>query len=245
MQLESQQVVTFRPRFTMTDRIRLTMLSGSFECDSADSLTVLDGYLRENARILDSRLIAYQSEDDDPSLRPLEEETDLLLVFTQRLSTAGAELERLKRYCAAGKPVVGIRTASHGFRHWLGFGPEILGGSCDGHHGAGPVCHVEKVAADDAILSDVLPFDSPGSLYRTQPLAADATVLLRGRTDEAVEPVAWKRILGSGARVFCTSLGHQRDFWELDFLRLLENALLWAAGQTPPERPRLQSDGVR
>ena len=226
----------------MTEQLHLTMLSGSFEYDSEDSLRVLDGYLRENARVFTSRLIAYASEDDDPSLACLDEETDLLLVFTRRLHTSGAELERFKRYCASGKPVVGLRTASHAFQRWLEFDREILGGSYDGHFGAGPVCQVEPVAVDDPILRDVLPFESRGSLYRTRPLAADAVVLLNGRTDEAVEPVAWRRILGTGARVFYTSLGHPRDFWELDFLRLLENALLWAAGQPPPQRPLVAVD---
>ena len=56
--------------------VRVTMLAGSFEHDAEDSLRVLTGYLRENAPIIDTRLIAYQSEDDDPSLRLLDEETD-------------------------------------------------------------------------------------------------------------------------------------------------------------------------
>ena len=86
------------------ERIALTMLSGSFEYDSEDSLTVLLGYLKENAPAVDATLIAYQSEDDNPSLELLEEETDVLLVFTRRLNTDGAELERFKSYCDRGVP---------------------------------------------------------------------------------------------------------------------------------------------
>ena len=220
----------------MTERIRVTMLSGSFEYDSEDSLTVLSGYLRENAPIIDTNLIAYASEDDDPSLHALDEDTDVLLVFTRRLTMAGAELERVVQYCAAGKPIVGIRTASHAFQPWLEFDREILGGNYDGHFTAGPVCHVEKVAADEAVLNGFLPFESHGSLYRTQPLAADARLLLNGCTEDHTEPLAWSRVGDKGGRVFYTSLGHQRDFWELDFLRLIENALLWAAGHEPSAR---------
>ncbi len=217
--------------------MRVTMLSGSFEYDSEDSLRVLVGYLRENAPDIDSHLIIYQTEGDVHSLSVLEEDTDVLLVFTRRLTMAGPELERIRRYCAAGKPVVGIRTASHAFQQWLEFDREILGGHYDGHFSSGPLCHVDVVAADDEILSGVLPFNSQGSLYRTAPLAADAQLLLNGRTEEQTEPVAWTRASAECGRVFYTSLGHQKDFWELDFLRLIENALLWAGGRAPSARP--------
>jgi len=216
--------------------MQVTMLSGSFEYDSEDSLTVLVGYLRENAPDIDSRLIIYQTEGDVHSLSVLEEETDVLLVFTRRLTMDGPELERVRQYCAAGKPVVGIRTASHAFQQWLEFDHQILGGSYDGHFITGPLCQVE-VAADDEILNGVVPFTSHGSLYRTSPLAADAQVLLNGCTGEQMEPAAWIRSPAKGGRVFYTSLGHQRDFWELDFLRLIENALLWAGGHAPSRRP--------
>ncbi len=212
------------------------MLSGSFEYDSEDSLTVLIGYLSENAPAIDSHLVVYQTESDVHSLGVLEEDTDVLLVFSRRLTMAGPELERIKRYCAAGKPVVGIRTASHAFERWLEFDREVLGGNYDGHYSAGPLCHVDGVATDDAILNGVLPFTSQGSLYRTAPLAADARLLLNGRTEEQTEPAAWTRSSADGGRVFYTSLGHQKDFWELDFLRLIENALLWAGGHAPSAR---------
>jgi type 1 glutamine amidotransferase len=51
---------------------------------------------------------------------------------------------------------------------------------------------------------------------------------LTGSTDEHEEPVAWTR-MHRGGRVFYTSLGHQQDFREVDFLRLLANAVFWAA----------------
>ncbi|MCH7729399.1 MAG: hypothetical protein IH991_23425, partial [Planctomycetes bacterium] len=66
------------------DRIALTMLSGSFEYDSEDSLGILSDYLKENAPAVDSTLIVYASEDDDPSLEILDDGTDVLLVFTRR-----------------------------------------------------------------------------------------------------------------------------------------------------------------
>lgn len=212
------------------ERIALTMLSGSFEYDSEDSLTVLGGYLQENAPAVDATLVAYESEDDNPSLELLEEETDVLLVFTRRLNTAGIELERFKSYCARGGAVVGIRTASHAYQNWLAFDGEVLGGNYDGHYGSGMTTRVEiaKGAQEHPILHEVLPFESRGSLYRNTPISEPTTLLLTGRAEEHFEPVAWTHTHGGG-RVFYTSLGHQKDFWELDFLRLVENAVLWAA----------------
>ena len=50
-------------------------------------------------------------------------------------------------------------------------------------------------------------------------------------TDEHDEPVTWTRT-HAGGRVFYTSLGHQEDFEEPSFLRLLANAVLWCGGRT-------------
>ena len=213
----------------MSRPIRLTMLSGSFEYDSEDSLTVLRDYLAEHAPAIETDLIIYQTEEDNPSLENLDE-TDVLLVFTRRLELDGPTLDRIKRYCAAGGPIVGIRTASHAFQRWLEFDAQVLGGNYDGHFGSGPVCRVELApdTTDHPLLVEVLPFESQGSLYRNTPIADGTTTLLTGHTDEEEEPVAWTRI-HNGGRVFYTSLGHQRDFWELDFLRLIENAIVWVS----------------
>ena len=218
----------------MNESLRLTMLSGSFEYDSEDSLTVLRDYLRYHSPEIASTLIAYRSEEDDPSLQLLEEETDVLLVFTRRLDTTGAELERFRQYCAAGKPIVGVRTASHAYQNWLAFDREVLGGSYDGHYGSGVAARIEIAgeAGGHPVLKGVEPFESRGSLYRNTPIAGDAELLLTGRTPEHFEPVAWTRRHPGGrrGRIFYTSLGHQKDFWELDFLRLIDNAVNWVGG---------------
>ena len=55
---------------------------------------------------------------------------------------------------------------------------------------------------------------------------------MTGSISEAVEPITWVRAY-KGARIFYTALGHQRDFSEESFRRLLVNALFWTAGRTP------------
>jgi nicotinamidase-related amidase/type 1 glutamine amidotransferase len=172
---------------------------------------------------------------------------DLLLVSVRRRALPARDLEAVRKYLAAGKPLVGIRTASHAFdargkgpkghAEWARFDPEVLGGNYHGHHRDGPKTTV--TAAPDAgkhpILNGVrLPFTSSGSLYRVSPLAATATPLLVGSIPgQPQEPVAWVNRHGEG-RVFYTSLGHPDDFKEEPFVRLLSNAVLWALGKPVP-----------
>lgn len=206
----------------------LCMISGSFEYDSEESLIIFSDYMKIKFGI-QPIMIAYKSENDDISLEAIDD-TDVLLVFTRRLNTSGKELERFKSYCANGKPIIGIRTASHAFQNWLAFDKEVLGGNYQGHYGSGPICHVEIApgAEGHPVLDGVSPFDSYGSLYKNTPIAEDAELLLNGRTNDQFEPVAWAR-LHKGARVFYTSLGHQKDFRDEGFLKLISNAVFWVA----------------
>ncbi len=212
------------------NRVKLCMLSGSFEYDSEASLVVFQDYIEKNYPV-EASLLIYQNEDDNQSLESLQD-ADVLLVFTRRLNTTGKELDRFKAYCAAGKPIVGVRTASHAYQHWLAFDKEILGGDYHGHYGGGIVAHAEinPEAKDHPILQGISNFDSYGSLYKNPSIAADTTLLLTGYTEEHTEPVAWTR-LHRGGRVFYTSLGHQKDFEVTMFLRLLANAVLWTGGR--------------
>jgi len=214
----------------MANALRVCMLSGSFEYDSEESLGLFREHLAAHGGF-DDTLIVYSDEDHDPSLAAIDD-TDVLIVFTRRIRVEGAELERVKAYCAAGKPVVGVRTASHAYQNWLDFDADVLGGSYTGHFGSGPVCEVSAAdgAKEHPILDGVSPFGTVGSLYKNTPIANDTTLLLNGTTPDSTEPVAWTRI-HNGGRVFCTSLGHQEDFRDADFLRLLSNGVLWAGGR--------------
>ncbi|MEE2658190.1 MAG: ThuA domain-containing protein [Candidatus Latescibacterota bacterium] len=220
----------------MTDDLKVVLISGSFEYDSEESLVILRDYLHENvpARVDGSfrcQLVIFRHEEDTVSLRPVDD-ADVVVLFTRRLLTAGIELDRFRRYCESGRPLVGLRTASHGFQNWLALDRDVLGGNYDGHYGPGETTLVE--IADGAevhpVLMGVQPFEAYGSLYKNTPIAEDARLLLRGYTEQHTEPVAWT--CERRSRVAYTSLGHQKDFWELDFLQLVENSVLWAAGRT-------------
>jgi type 1 glutamine amidotransferase len=208
------------------------LISGSLEYKSDESLAAFQTYLEANHPV--ECLRAFRKTDDDlPGLEQLDA-CDVAVFFTRRLTVSGEQLERVKRYCAAGKPIVALRTASHGFQNWLVFDKEVLGGDYKNHYKAGPVCEVSPAegAKGHPVLAGVAPFKSPGSLYRNAQPASDVTILLTGRIPEHTEPVAWVRE-HAGGRVFYTSLGHMDDFNEPNFRRLVVNALFWTARREP------------
>ena len=183
--------------------------------------------------------------NDLPGLEALEA-ADVLLVSVRRRVPSAAQLGAIRKFIEAGKPVVGIRTASHAFSlrdgapppeghaAWLTFDPDVLGGHYTGHHGVGPKVAVSLPGEiPHPILSgvDLSQLHGHGSLYKVSPLANSATPILLGTIpDTPIEPLAWVYTNKYGGRVFYTSLGHIDDFAEPAFQRLLLNGVRWAAG---------------
>jgi putative heme-binding domain-containing protein len=209
-------------------KLKLALVSGSFEYKSDDSLTMLKKHL-EASYPVECMLIAAKAEKDT-TLAGIEnlEKCDAAIFFTRRLQIEGESLETVKRFINSKKPIVGIRTASHGFQKWLEMDKEVLGGDYKGHFGAGvaDVNIVEK-QKDHPILKGVAAFKTNGSLYKNPSVASDVTVLLQGTMGKESEPVAWTREK-DGRRVFYTSLGHPDDFKDGNFIRLIVNGLAWA-----------------
>jgi len=185
---------------------------------------------------------------------------DLLVISARRRATPKPMMDALKGHLAAGKPVVGIRTASHAFdpkdknipddRAWRRFDQEILGVDYQNHYGSGSETIVRQIAetATHAILNNVRPeFRSKSSLYRSRNPVTTVTPLLTGRTEDGkseIEPVAWINTR-ENQRVFYTSLGSRDDFAEPNFRRLLLNGILWALNDfIPPSEPNPVGDAA-
>jgi type 1 glutamine amidotransferase len=208
--------------------LEVCLVSGSLEYRSDETLAVFQGYLEKSFRVRCTRAFM-KNEEDLPGLENLDH-CDCMLLFTRRLTLPADQLERVKRYCSAGKPIVGLRTASHAFQNWLALDKEVWGGDYRGHYGnrEKPAIKVRPEAKNHPILDGFNEYVSAGSLYRNPQLAPDTTVLLTGTIPGHTEPVAWTRV-HRGGRVFYTSLGHPEDFKQAGFLRLLVNALFWTA----------------
>ncbi|MFO0907844.1 MAG: ThuA domain-containing protein [Isosphaeraceae bacterium] len=178
------------------------------------------------------------------------QEADVLVVSARRRAFPADQLALVRKHVAAGKAIVGIRTASHAFAlrgntpppagHavWPEFDPEVLGGHYTNHHKVGPAVTITKDAAAGShpVLAgvDVASLIGRGSLYKVSPLAPSATPLLLGTIPgETPEPIAWTNLTARGGRVVYTSLGHVDDFAQPAFARLLANAIAWAGGLPP------------
>jgi len=202
--------------------------SRAWEYESQKSLPILKEFLEKNHAVKCTIVQAERKQGDNvPGMEALDE-ADVMVVFMRRQKLKGEQLGRFKAWCEKGKPIVGIRTASHAVQTWLEFDKLVLGGNYRGHYGKG-TC---KVTLTDAgkkhpILKGVEPFESQGSLYKNTGLAAK-DILMFGEAGGHREPVAWTHAYKKG-RVFYTSLGHQGDFQNEHFLRLLTNAIFWVA----------------
>ncbi len=177
------------------------------------------------------------------------EKADCLVLYIRRLALPQEQLAAVRRYVDAGKPLVALRTACHGFdtqgkakpgeAEWPEFDADVLGGNYHGHGGneAGSDIRVLAEKSRHPILAgvDPLQWHSSGSLYNVSPLKdPKADVLVVGTTGDAVEPITWTREHNDGRVVF-SALGHPDDFRDPQFRRLLTNMIFWAMGQATPK----------
>ncbi len=187
-----------------------------------------------------------------PGLIEAVREADLVLVSVRRRTPPKDQLDALRAHVAAGKPLVGIRTASHAFSlrgkeppaaghaAWPEFDADVLGGHYTGHHGTGPKITVAAApgAQDHPILRgvDLTQLVSSGSLYKNVPLGGTTTPLVIGTIPgQGPEPVAWTNRPRTGqGRVFYTSFGHAADFENAAFRKLLLNGICWTVNNAAP-----------
>jgi len=162
----------------------------------------------------------------------------------------------------SGKPVIGIRTASHAFdpkgnvpreggdivavkgdvddylSNWTEFDKEILGGNYQGHYGhleEGTTIAMVPGMENNILLKGVDPngFTSPNWLYRNRPLSSStAQVLLTGAIPN--EPAEPVFWVNSNAygKAIYTSMGHWDD-WEIEsFKNLMVNSVDYLLNRT-------------
>jgi type 1 glutamine amidotransferase len=227
-------------------RQKLVMLIAEHEYETATTLPEFAArHLANHFRVVTVTGLLAPGESAFDGLEAIAD-ADVLLVSVRRRTPPKAQLDAIRRHVTAGKPVVGIRTASHAFSllrnqtlapgnaDWPQFDAEVIGGNYTNHHGKGPAIRVTAsgaTAAKHPILKGVrLPFESEYSLYKNTPLRPGAQSLLTGEIPgKDPEPVAWVFTRRDGGRTFYTSLGGPTDFKNDSFVNLLRNGILWAA----------------
>ena len=227
-------------------RKKLVMLIAEHEYETATSLPEFAAkHLAKDFRVATITGSLAPGENAFESVKEIAD-ADVLLVSVRRRTPPKAQLDAIRRHIAAGKPVVGIRTASHAFAlarnqklaegnaEWAQFDAEVIGGNYTGHHGKGVNTRVTSSGAateKHPILKGVtLPFESEYTLYKNTPLRPGAQSLLTGTIPgQNPEPVAWVFTRADGGKTFYTSLGGLNDFKNPSFVTFFRNGLLWAA----------------
>ncbi len=246
-------------QFPGDDRKHIVVVMGEKEYKTADTLPGFS--LEELGKDFKISLVFADLEKKNhfPGLEVLSD-ADVVLLSVRRRNLSKGQLDLFRDHLAAGKPLIGIRTASHSFHQnkegapdgldeWRNFDATVLGGNYHGHH-SGKIttfAEVAKGAADHPVMKGVgaRRFQTFGSLYEVRPLAESTTVLMQGSAQgiKEGEPVAWTNEGPGGGKVFYTSLGHPYDFNITDFRTMLRNAIYWAVDAKLPESGPKNGDG--
>lgn len=211
-------------------------LIGVGEYEPAKSLAEFKKHLEANYRVECSASLGGNGKKLD-NLEPLAQ-ADLLVIFARRTNLPDEQMALIRNHWEKGKPIVGMRTASHAFQPADNeiFDKKVLGGS---YSGAGSYTAPFKAIpatpqAEHPVLKGVGPITSRG-YYNNGKLAADVVVLQLVETDSKTpRPVTWTHSY-NGGRTLYTSMGTPEDFKNEDFIRLLSNAVFWAA-KTEPDK---------
>jgi len=182
-------------------------------------------------------------------------DADLAVIFVRRRALPEEQMSLIKGYIESGKPLLGIRTASHAFdakgnvaregggiteakeqasqwlSQWPDFDKDVLGGNYEGHYG-----HLEEPTVisivpgmeNNPVLKNVPQegFNSPNWLYKNRPLRSEnAQVLLVGTIPNEL-PEPVLWINHTGKNnVIYTSLGHWDDWDIKGFRNLMVNSV--------------------
>jgi nicotinamidase-related amidase/type 1 glutamine amidotransferase len=239
------------------DKRKIAILIGD---DEYKTETTLPPFAEKELKYLGFEVTIVNSDSQDknnfPGMAEAVKNADLVLVSVRRRMPPKEQLDALRAHIAAGKPLVGIRTACHawctrdekqnqaalaaGKGVWPEFDPEVIGGHYVNHHGN--ESKPEITLADGARASPILlgvelhKLYGNGSLYIVRPLVDTAQPLLIGTVfAKDPEPVAWTNLAGpKKARVFNTTLGHWDDFKNPAFCKLLANGITWAIADPYP-----------
>ncbi len=253
-------------RFSADDRPRLVMLIAE---DEYKTEATLPAFAAKHLSQHFSVTTCFGSETEREKIIGIEAvaAADALLISVRRRPLPAADLALIRAFAASGKPMIGIRTASHAFSLrnnepaegldvWPEFDAQIWGGGYTNHYGndlkskliVNDSVRSHPILASAAVTGDLIP---GGSLYKTSPLQPGSQLLLSGsvpdqqQLEQQPEPVAWTFIRSDGGRSFYTSLGHVDDFTQSQFEALLSAGIHWACGLPPHSYQEIQQQNQR
>ncbi len=264
--MTSDQFIGGKPfHFASDPRPHLAIVIGEKEYRTNETLPKF-----AEKHLTDFRVSIFQANPEDRNDFPNIEDiasADVLLISVRRRVLKPMQIRAFQLFEASGKPIIGIRTASHafslraqeppkGYEGWPTFDADVFGGNYTNHHGnklssmvsftenslVHPITKVFAKETSQKLTSrpfELKVFKQGGSLYKTSPLARQTEILLEGKVlGHPTEPVAWTFKRKNSGKSFYTSLGHIDDFDSEEFTTLLTNAIRWSAGLKIPSADR-------
>src|SRR5688572_22412298 len=147
----------------------IVLISGEYEYFSTNTLPAFKQFLESNYAL--NCVYLERKGEQIPGLDALQN-ADLSIFYIRRMTLPEDQLAQIKKYVDSGKPLIGLRTASHAFENWKEFDNVVLGGNYQGHHGNAllATARIHPDAASHPILKNVpKEFATAGSLYKTSP----------------------------------------------------------------------------
>ena len=242
-------------------------LKNNIHCDFALGIPIMDDAKKDADPKVKAEYAAYGMPIDTdgktfpPTRHNIEnlqilEDADLAVFFIRRRALEPEKMEMIRNYVNSGRPILGIRTASHAFdakgnvpregggvvaakenaseflKQWPEFDEQVLGGNYQGHYGhlnTGTDVSILPGMENHPILKGVEPkFNSASWMYKNRPLrTSKAQVLLLGSNPGVPdEPVMW-----INGNVIYTSLGHWDDWKNESFRNLMFNSVNYLLNQ--------------
>jgi hypothetical protein len=209
---QQQQWVEYRSAQQPGHKKNIVFVSGDEEYRSEEALPMLAQLLAKKHGFNCTVLFSINPADGTidatnlsniPGLQKLDS-ADLMVIFTRFRELPDEQMAFIDKYLKAGKPVIGIRTATHAFHYqkpdskfahydfqnktegWQnGFGKKVLGETWVSHHGdhgkEGTRALIEGTNASHPVLTSVKDIWCATDVYTIDKLPDDAQVLLYGQ----------------------------------------------------------------
>lgn len=224
-----QQFITFQPDNNAATAKHIVFVSGDEEYRSEESLPMLAKLLSKHHGFQSTVLFAINPETGDidpnyqkniPGLEALET-ADLMIIATRFRGLPDDQMKYIDDYLKAGKPIIGMRTATHAFKFddpssmyakysfnskvpgWEGgFGKKILGETWINHHGhhghEGTRGLVDGLAerSKHPVITGVKDIWGPTDVYGITAVPDGADVLIWGASTAGMTPessINWEK----------------------------------------------------
>ena len=202
--------LVFEPAKVRPSSKHVVLISGDEEYRSEEVMPMLGKILSQKHGFKCTAIFAlgpdgaeYIDSNNQQGLRGLEalDSADLMIIATRFRHPDAEQAKHIAAFLNAGKPVIGLRTATHAFQGeekfgdsltFGKFGRKILGEEWVSHHGKhkveGARSVVEPGAESHAILRGVSEIFAPSDVYGVSHLTDADTILLRGAITETLDP---------------------------------------------------------